>query len=109
MMNFENLEYSDGKDVVIDYLIPTKTVEIKITFLGKYYSHAKEKDIEITQEKIFYIQRKQECDHFHNFKLEIESGNYILRVFGKNGESIPDIELDFFFSSGETSATSSKV
>lgn len=88
MMNFDNLEYSDGKDVIIDYLVPTKTVEIKVTFLGKYYSHAEEKGIEITQEKTFEISRQEGSDHFHSFKLQVDSGNYILRVFGKNGETI---------------------
>lgn len=45
MVNFENLEYSDGKDVVLDYLIPTKTTEIEITLLGKYYSEARKMDL----------------------------------------------------------------
>lgn len=105
MVSYDNIEYSDGKDVLIDYLIPTKTVSLKISFLGKYFSQDKQEDIEINEWKEFTIDRHEKLETFHNFKHEIQAGgNHLIRVFGKNGEPLINTELKFTFTNTETSA-----
>lgn len=96
--NYDDIKIENGKDIVLNYLVPPKTERLSVRLSGKFNSSAQEKEIDIVSFKEISINRFRDRYIFYNVYLSQSLDNYTLHFLGKNGEPYSKQKIQVHFS-----------
>jgi hypothetical protein len=89
----EGVKFQEGEDFVVDYMVPSKTVEIQFEIKGSVTDKATGTDVPLTNTRKITITRRDDKDIFYDFFLKPEDEGYKIRLVGKNGEVYPGYQI----------------
>jgi hypothetical protein len=89
----EGIKFQEGEDFVVDYLIPSKTVEIHFEIKGTVLDKSTGNDVELKNVKKINISRRDAKDVYYDFFFKQQDGQYKIKLVGKNGESYPGYQI----------------
>ena len=96
VMVYDSLAVSEDNDIVLDYLIPSKTTQIKIELTGAVFKQSASEDSPVSCYNQIYISRNENKNSFFDVFYDLgEENNHIFKVLGKNGEAVENIKVKF--------------
>ena len=105
----ENLTCEEGQDLVVDYMVPSKTSQIVIELKAVVHDEVTDKKIPLSSKKTINLSRRDEQEALCDLYLKQEKDGYKVRLLGKNGERYPGYLVRVTLASNSVTKTAAAV
>ena len=91
----DSVKTQESEDLVVDYMIPSKTTQIEIDVRATFLDQESQTDVVIS--KVRQIKLKDSSAKMFDLYLKQDTSGYKIRVLGRNGEPYPGqlVEVQF--------------
>ena len=105
----ENLTCEEGQDLVVDYMVPSKTTQIIVELKAVVHDEVTDKKIPLSSKKTINISRRDDQEALVDLFLKQEKDGYKVRLLGKNGERYPGYLVRITLTSNSLTKTTAVV